>query len=560
MKYIFCSENFKNFLHELQDNLFDTQELQQRIQHILPNVAKEINLGKLTVQFEAPITVYEPYGRNEEIELYSCDGGYENIPYTETMRTSENGIVQITTYSVKGYTWTNEEYECIKLLIQYIYLLWDRARMIELRNKSIMTDHLTGASSIAGLHHFSKHLISEGLLINYTGIFMNIKNFKYINRTVGNKLGDEFLKHYVLRVNSFLLPDEILARPGGDNLFALIKNERVQAYLDFISTVQICIDTENGIKTFDMAARAGIYPAGIHDSINDVIDCANVAIHVAKKSHTHDYVQFTPQMMKQALYKKEISNTFQQAVKNKEFLVFYQPKVSLSDNKLYGCEALVRWARDGRILTPDEFIPTLEQEGTICVLDFYILETICLDIRTWLDKNIEPVPVSVNFSKLHLYNPNLATDILAIIDKYHIDSKYIEIELTETSGYDNYEALSTFINCMKEHGVSTSIDDFGTGYSSLNLLKNLNVDVIKLDRSFLNNINNNADKIVIKSIVNMIHELGMSVITEGVETFEQAEFLKSIQCHKAQGFLYDRPLPHDEFEQRLTGSRLYERG
>ena len=164
-----------------------------------------------------------------------------------------------------------------------------------------------------------------------------------------------------------------------------------------------------------------------------------------------------------------------------------------------------------------------------------------------------------HFSKNHLHNTHLAQEIIALMQKYQIDSKYIEVELTEMSGYENYATLVSFVQSMRKNGVSTSIDDFGTGYSSLNLLKDLDVDIIKLDKSFLNNLENHSqsDVIVIKNIVNMVNELHMSVIAEGVETQSQAEFLRKIHCRMAQGFLFDRPLPHDDFEKRLSDRHTY---
>ena len=208
-----------------------------------------------------------------------------------------------------------------------------------------------------------------------------------------------------------------------------------------------------------------------------------------------------------------------------------------------------------------EFIPVLEREGTVCTLDFYVLDKVCRAIRSWIDRGIKPVRVSTNFSKVHLKNPALADRIFAVIDKYGIEPKYIEIELTEMSGYDNYENLAQFIKVMRERGVHTSIDDFGTGYSSLNLLTDLDVDTVKLDKSYSIRLDNHEEKtkILIRNIVNMVHDLGFKVIAEGVETDEQAEFLREIGCSTVQGYLYDRPLPLDQFEQRLEKEYVYQK-
>jgi EAL domain-containing protein (putative c-di-GMP-specific phosphodiesterase class I) len=258
-------------------------------------------------------------------------------------------------------------------------------------------------------------------------------------------------------------------------------------------------------------------------------------------------------MLDRVMHDKEVSTIFKKALLNEEFVVYYQPKVDLNNNQLCGCEALVRWVKDGKVMPPMEFIPVLEREGSVCKLDFYVFEKVCRDINQWLRQGIEPVRISTNFSKAHLHNRSFADDIVSIMRKYEVDSRYLEVELTEMSGYEDYDALSVFVDEMKDYGVKTSIDDFGTGYSSLNLLKDLNVDVIKLDKSFLNNIEKKgeSDEIVIKSIIKMVTDLNMKVIAEGVETVEQAEFLKDAECCMAQGFLFDKPLPRDEFEKRL---------
>ena len=173
------------------------------------------------------------------------------------------------------------------------------------------------------------------------------------------------------------------------------------------------------------------------------------------------------------------------------------------------------------------------------------------------EAGIEPVRVSVNFSKIHLHNRSLAKDVLSVLDKYHIDHKYIEIELTETSAYDDFDTLCSFVSTLRQNGVYTSIDDFGTGYSSLNLLKNLPVNVIKLDKSFLDGItgSDKDDTIIIKAMIDMANALKIEVICEGIETKAQASLLKELGCSKIQGFLFDRPLPVQDYEKRLENKQ-----
>lgn len=555
---ILCSNGFQKFFEAIQVNFSSEDETMQMIRDSFHYIAEEIPIGKLTAQIAAPQTILEPAGKNSTISVVCCEL-CEDVPYTETFHTAENGSAVISSYAQKGHLWTDEEKDSLRFLSQIIFLLCGRSRLIRLMQRTSVTDLLTGTYNTRGFMRIGEGLFAKGILCEYTGLFINIKNFNYINQAVGPKGGDGILHDYAQIIQEELLPDEALSRLGGDNFTALVHSERIEDFLRFMSNIKITVPYNESVRTFDICAKIGICKAEKEQTMGELMNAMASAIHTAKSSGQKDYVWFQPQMLSNALHDKEISILFPKALQNHEFVVYYQPKVTLANNQLCGCEALVRWIRNGEIVSPMEFIPVLEHEGSICKLDFYMLELVCKDIQKWLASGIEPVRVSVNFSKVHLHNENLANDIIAVLQKYQIDSKYIEVELTEMSGYENYETLFDFVQAMKHNGVSTSIDDFGTGYSSLNLLKDLNVDVIKLDKSFLNNVENHnrTDEIVIKNIVNMVNELNMEVIAEGVETPFQAEFLRNVNCCMAQGFLFDRPLPHDEFEKRLSNRHTY---
>lgn len=561
-EHVLCSEGFKKFFDSLIElNIYDIDKMVEKILQAIPYVSDELHLGKVECRLEAPATLYEPKGKTGFQEVYLSDAGYDTEqPQVNEFVTGEKGTVQITSYPEAGYVWSQEEKNAITFLAQNVYVFAGRVRLMGFMKKAAITDNLTGVANTVGLMQFGGRLQAKGILGEYAACYCNIKNFKYVNKKVGARRGDQVLIEYAQGIMRWLHSDEIFTRLGGDNFFALVRKERLDHFLQFISKFKVRIRQQGEMQEYAILSRAGIYFPSKEDNMSDVMNASTAALHVARRSAKEDIVWFNPQMLERAMHRKEISLLFPKALKNEEFVVFYQPKVSLNDNKLCGCEALVRWERDGAIISPMEFVPVLEEEGSICDLDFYVFETVCRDIRQWLDQGLEPVRVSVNFSKIHLHNKVLAEDILSIINKYGIASKYIEIELTEMSGYEDYEALAAFVDMMKDKGVNTSIDDFGTGYSSLNLLKDLKVDIIKLDKSFLDDImktQNHKDEIVIKNIVNMVRELQMEVIAEGVETTEQVDFLKNIKCCMAQGFLFDRPLSHDDFEKRLR-NRTYE--
>jgi len=303
----------------------------------------------------------------------------------------------------------------------------------------------------------------------------------------------------------------------------------------------------------------GIYDIVPGNNADDALNCATIALSYARQQNAKNVVWFEKKMRDTDLMAQDISIAFPKALKQGDMIVYYQPKVSLKDNSLCGCEALVRWVRDGLIVPPMDFIPALEREGTICDLDMYVFEKVCKDIRRWLDHGMKPVRVSVNFSKLHFKDERFAEHILDIIHRQGIPATYIEIELTEASGFESFDNFVEFSKIMRDNGIEVSIDDFGTGYSSLNVLKKLDVDIIKLDKSFIDTIRNEdvQDEVFIRNIVNMINELGMRVVAEGVETDTQVEFLKKIDCAAVQGYYYDRPMPRDRFEDRLLEKRVY---
>ncbi|MGN1403510.1 MAG: putative bifunctional diguanylate cyclase/phosphodiesterase [Ruminococcus sp.] len=559
MNQILCSEGFQHFFDALQKSADSIEEMAQTLKDSFPLIADALPVGKLMVRFTAPQTVLDPSGQNRVFEIYCCPDGHADIPYKEEFHNEESGNAVIAFYPRSSSGWEEEEKPILHFLAQNIFLFLGRTRMMQMMKRISVTDLLTGAANTRGFMQFGDALYEKGILCQYTCMFINIKNFNYINQTVGPRQGDEILRQYAQMIQTVMDEEEILSRLGGDNFTALVKTKNVDHVLQFMSNIKITVPYLESTKTFDICARIGMCAITETQTMGEIMNATSTAINIAKTAGQGDYVWFQPQMLANALHDKEISILFPKALEEREFVVYYQPKVTLADNHLCGCEALVRWIRNGKLVPPMEFIPVLEKEGTICRLDFYVLETVCMDIKKWLSEGIEPVRVSVNFSKAHLHNEHLAEDIIAVLRKYEIDSKYIEVELTEMSGYENYETLSAFVQEMRKNGVSTSIDDFGTGYSSLNLLKDLNVDIIKLDKSFLNNMENRChnDIIVIKNIVNMVNELEMEVIAEGVETQKQAEFLRNINCRMAQGFLFDRPLPHDDFEKRLQDQHTY---
>lgn len=414
-------------------------------------------------------------------------------------------------------------------------------------------DMLTGILNYDSLVNRGDRLHTKGKLADYTAVQLNIRNFKYINSKIGTSLGDILLIQYADIISGYLEKNEYCARTGSDNFIVLLKNGREDDFVEKLSETWIDLKAYGTEEPIQVSVRCGIYDITDKDSMQDAVNFTSVALKYSRTSNQNYITRFEHSMLESMVSDSSIVTDFQRALSEGEFQVYYQPKVNVGTRNLCGAEALVRWIRDGKVVPPGDFIPVLEAENLITALDFHVFETVCRHICEWEEKGLKPVTVSSNFSKLHLANPNFADSVLMTVKKYGISPELLEVELTESSGYGNYEALTHFVEKMNKANIRTSIDDFGTGYSSLSMLKDINADVVKLDKSFLENKHddNNHQEKMLANVIKMISDLDRKVICEGVETEKQLELLKSCSCEFVQGYFFDKPLPHDEFEKRL---------
>lgn len=423
----------------------------------------------------------------------------------------------------------------------------------------VLSKHLIGRNmqteiaNYDGLLKRANYLEKKKLLDTYSGILFNIKDFKYVNQKVGPKAGDEVLKLYALTFAKKMKKDDFIASTGGDNFFALVKKGREQDFLDALSQKKVEIELEERTEIIPIPVRAGVYPIKPEDNIHEVMNCCTLAVNTAKKADSDDYQWFEDSMFQEMVREKEILNVFPDAIAQKEFVVFYQPKVDIVKGELYGAEALVRWFRNEKVVSPGLFIPVLEKNNLINQLDLYVFEQVCQDIKKWQSEGMKVVPISSNFSKMHLKNPYFAEEVLDIVSKYEVEPKFIDIELTESSGFYDLEALYTFVSKMNNAGIAVSIDDFGTGYSSLSLLKDLNVDIVKMDKTFFDGLETGdaINKQMVHNVIRMVRDLQKDVICEGIETENQKNILVGYDAHIVQGYYYDKPLPRIVFEERL---------
>lgn len=549
------------FFNNFPITITSFEEIIEYTEKNMAQFAHDLKLGCLEIKINYPSSIYETPKKNRFITLYKNSEGYSDECTTYTFPPYLNRNIEFYLYPLKNYSWNNPEKEWLSLFINTLETHFSRSWLSKLIDSAYFTDPMTGTSNTLGLSSFLKKLYNQQELANYTLVAFNIKNFRYINQHFGASNANIIMRNYAQRMNNYVLSNELFCRLGCDNFAVVIKTERLERFIEYSSCVRLHIDMSDSINTFDICARRGVYTIFPDDTSETVMTNTTIVLNTINQAPRQDLTYFTPDILAKLIHDKEISEDFSRAINLNEFRIHFQPKVNLDTNTLCGCEALVRWNKNGKEISPDEFIPVFERDGTICILDFYVLECVCKYIREWLDSGITPLKTSINFSKVHLHNRRLADDIINTIKRFNISPEYIEIEITEKCLYEDYEIMSSFINTMNAYGISTAIDDFGTGYCSLNLLSTLNINVIKLDTSYIKNnllsiLDEQSSKLtpkaaVIKSLISLANDLGMQVACEGIESCAQANFVKNLGCHIVQGFLYDEPLSLELYTDKL---------
>lgn len=382
-------------------------------------------------------------------------------------------------------------------------------------------------------------------------VTMDIKNFKVINASYSYETGDSVLVHISNLLSSFTGGGECFARIEADKFIMLLEYQSLSGLSHRLNQLIRRIEqiAEDKKLEFDISCIMGVCLVEPGDQDMAVLaDHANTARKSLKDYHKSAYSFYNREAEQKIVRERELASRMKGAFENREFLVYYQPKISMEKRAVIGLEALVRWkARDGQIIPPDEFIPLSEKNGSIVELDLYVYERVCELIASWIREGKTPLPIAVNISRLHIIEPDFLAGLAAISKKHQVPERYLELEITESAFLHNTEMVLSVARAIKEQGYILSMDDFGTGYSSLSLLKDLPVDIIKLDREFFRKALNEREKIIVSNVIHMAKELHIQVISEGIETREQELFLKEIGCDLAQGYRYGRPAPIEQY-------------
>ncbi|MBE7003802.1 MAG: GGDEF domain-containing protein [Ruminococcaceae bacterium] len=530
----------------------DVHSLYEKLQPYLAPFAEAYQVAKINLHIEYAPNVYDISGRGDTFEsVYSEDASDEPMELTFADLYMTTGVVKI--YPCRGVEWGDATRRAITAVTRLSAMQFSRANMVRRIERLSYIDLLTGLANAPGVAYYGTRIEQNGSTADYAGCFLNIKNFKYFNQSLSDSGGDAVIRQYALRLYGFMdHRSELVARLGGDDFFVLVKKERLDRFLRFASPLSLILNNEAKRTRVTIESWIGVYLACEGDSVTTIMHNAAFANTQAKQTLT-SVAYLDPEAKAQMLRSREIVHILPDALREHELVAYYQPKVGAGDGELCGGEALVRWQRDGKLIPPNEFLSAAESGGLIPSIDLYMLETVCDDLRKWLDAGIEPVRISVNFSKSSFLRDSLVKDTLDLLRKYCIDGSYLEIEVTESAFYECRPALEAFIETMHKTGVTVSLDNFGTGYSSLNMLKSLDLDTVKLDKSFFSQLDSQSeqDRILLRSMASMIGDLNKTAVSEGVENVEQIDLARRIGCEVVQGFFFDKPLSCDEFTARL---------
>lgn len=428
-------------------------------------------------------------------------------------------------------------------------------------DKIAFTDSLTGADSML---KFTKNLeLARSRDSKFSIAMLNIRNFRFINEIFGSEEADRLLCVVSDKIRERLIDGEFFAREYADCFYIYLKKANKDAVEGFIQGLisNICKTQNYDKDVFKLKLYSGIY---IHNSedeenISDSLILTRVGF---AARYCQNNQQVTIQFYDKDMHGNEelqtyIDNHAEKAITDMEFKVYLQPKMDLRTHTLSGAEALVRWqTKDKGMLFPDTFIPQFERSGFCVQLDLYMVEQACRILRHWIDSGKEPVPISVNQSKLLFYRTDYIDSLEAIISKYDIPARLITLEILEDLALENPEEMNIKLCQLRKIGFKISMDDFGSGYSSFNTLGNLEIDELKLDRAFLLELSKSHSErfcTIMESVMKLSKKLHISTVTEGVETPDDEKLITALGCDYSQGYLYSKPISADEFGKKYMG-------
>ena len=484
--------------------------------------------------------------RNEEELCFKADGYHGFFETIKTPIYDENGELLGVLGISRDITVRKENEEKIQTL-EYFDPLTSLPNRLQLR-----------------LHLEYDLSIAKSQNTKLAVLFIDFDHFKNINDTLGHAIGDDLLVKVSQRLKALLHPVDTLSRQGGDEFVVVLPGCSVDDAVHMAQRLLQAIEQPIKIEEHELITTASIgialYPDD-GDTIDALFKCADAAMYLAKQNGRNSYRFFTPEIQSRSARILNLENALRYAHTRGELSLYYQPQVSLSDGKIVGVEALLRWHHpELGMISPYEFIPIAEESGQILLIGEWVMRNAAMRMKTWIEMGFPAMSVAVNLSALQFHHEHLSELITSIIDEVKIPANYFEIELTESAAAQNpLHAIET-MNELSQKGIRLSIDDFGTGYSSLSYLKRFKVYKLKIDQSFIRDITiDPEDREIVKTIIALGKSLGLKVIAEGVETQEQLAYLKEQGCDEAQGYYFSKPLPVTGLEALLNAPEIIER-
>ena len=461
----------------------------------------------------------------------------------------ESQVIQRTTELKSANDKLHHDLEERKRVEQSIRHIAHHDALTGLPNRSLFRDRLTHAMAQADRYH-------QKLAV----MFLDLDRFKAINDTLGHNVGDQLLKIAAERLRSCVRDSDTVARLGGDE-FTVIVEDIVEDH-DAAAVAQKILDTLSqpfnlyGHEVFiSVSVGVTLYPSD-DENADNLLRNADSAMYRAKEFGRNNFQFYVAEMNIKARERLRLESSLRRALDRNEFMLYYQPRVSLESGRVIGAEALLRWRHpEMGLVPPSEFIPILDETGMIIPVGDWALREACRQNREWQDRGLPPIRVAVNLSVRQFIQKDLADTIVRALEAANLSAEHLEVEITEDLFLEHNQTNIITLARLKNMGIHISLDDFGTGYSSLSYLKRLPIDTLKIDQSFVRDIGDPDNKAIASAIIAMASSLRLNVLAEGVETDEQLAFLRAQGCNEIQGFSFSHPLPADEFAQLLREGR-----
>jgi diguanylate cyclase (GGDEF)-like protein len=432
----------------------------------------------------------------------------------------------------------------------------------EIKNKTEYIDNHDKLTKLANRGYFKKRITlqckeAKEKENSFALMILDIDGFKYINDALGYHLGDKLIIEIAQRLRTFVGNTKFICRYSGDRFAFLVpglstREEYEDVSKDIVSLFSSPFKIDNYELNVTMSMGVSIYPKDGHEP-DSLKSHARSALLRAKAEGKNRYQFYSFDMNIQNYKQFVLRNDLRKAIEEDQFKIYYQPQVNLKTSKILAAEALIRWEHPTwGLVSPIEFISLAEETGFIIDIGKWMLRKVCQTYKKWISDGLAAIKISVNYSGIQFGEKNFVANIKDIINEFQLDPHFLIIEITESVLMKNTEQVISNIQNLQAFGIQMAIDDFGTGYSSLQYLNLFNIDILKIDSSFIKNVlSDKTSDIITRSVINLAQELRIKLVAEGIETREQLSYLRELNCHTGQGFLYSKPVPLQEFEKIL---------